>query len=66
MVRSAPVITSRPDNVTANINDDLALSCEVRGYPIPSLIWEFQSAVTGRTIKLPGSVQTYKAPASIL
>lgn len=40
--------------MTANINDDLALSCEARGYPIPSLMWEFQSAATGKRTKLPG------------
>lgn len=40
--------------MTANVHDDLALSCEARGYPIPSLIWEFESAANGRRIKLPG------------
>jgi hypothetical protein len=49
-----PVISSAPENVTANIHDDLALSCEARGYPIPSLIWEFESAATGKKTKLPG------------
>lgn len=52
-----PTISSAPENVTANVNDDLALSCEVRGYPIPSLIWEFESASTGKKIKLPGDDQ---------
>lgn len=49
-----PIISSAPENVTANIHDDLALSCEARGYPIPSLIWEFESAATGKKTKLPG------------
>lgn len=40
--------------MTANLNDDLALSCEARGYPIPSLMWEFESAATGKKNKLPG------------
>lgn len=52
---AAPVISSRPENATASINDDLVLGCEVRGYPIPSLIWEFESALTGRKMKLPGT-----------
>ncbi|XP_046450105.1 insulin-like growth factor-binding protein-related protein 1 [Daphnia pulex] len=52
-----PVISSAPENVTANIHDDLALSCEARGYPIPSLIWEFESAATGKKTKLPGDDQ---------
>ena len=53
--RSEPTISSPPENVTANVNDDLALSCEARGYPIPGLIWEFESAATGKKIKLPGT-----------
>ncbi|KZS12254.1 Kazal-type serine protease inhibitor domain-containing protein 1 [Daphnia magna] len=52
-----PIISSAPENVTANIHDDLALSCEARGYPIPSLIWEFESAATGKKTKLPGDDQ---------
>ena len=51
----APVITSGPEDVTGDLHETaIALGCEARGFPIPVLMWEFESA-TGKKIKLPGT-----------
>ncbi|KAG8232182.1 hypothetical protein J437_LFUL012179 [Ladona fulva] len=40
---TVPVITSGPDDIAVNIGEPVALSCEVKGFPIPDIHWEFQS-----------------------
>ncbi|XP_046385638.1 insulin-like growth factor-binding protein-related protein 1 [Ischnura elegans] len=40
---TVPIITSAPDDSTGVIGQPIALSCEVKGHPIPDIHWEFKS-----------------------
>lgn len=40
---SAPWVTSGPEDVAGSLHQGLALDCEVKGYPIPGVHWEFQA-----------------------
>lgn len=39
---AVPWITSGPQNVAGSLHQGLALDCEVKGYPIPGVHWEFK------------------------
>nr|CAD7430848.1 unnamed protein product [Timema monikensis] len=41
--RSVPWIISGPQDVGSSLGQGLALDCEVKGYPIPSIHWEFKA-----------------------
>ncbi|GFG28520.1 hypothetical protein Cfor_06391 [Coptotermes formosanus] len=41
--RSVPWVTSGPEDVAGALHQGLALDCEVKGYPIPGVHWEFQA-----------------------
>jgi len=55
--QTLPEITSAPEEVDAEMYQEVALGCEARGYPIPSLTWHFKSAYTGQIVELPGDDQ---------
>ncbi|XP_069704972.1 insulin-like growth factor-binding protein-related protein 1 [Periplaneta americana] len=40
---SVPWVTSGPRDVAGTLHQSLALDCEVKGYPIPGVHWEFQA-----------------------
>ncbi|XP_071442885.1 insulin-like growth factor-binding protein-related protein 1 [Hetaerina americana] len=40
---TVPIITSGPEDSTGIIGQPIALSCEVKGHPIPDIHWEFRS-----------------------
>ncbi|XP_049857879.1 insulin-like growth factor-binding protein-related protein 1 [Schistocerca gregaria] len=40
---SAPWITSGPEDVVVPLNSGLSLDCEAKGYPVPSIHWEFKA-----------------------
>lgn len=50
--RSVPWITSGPEDSLAPLHQGLALDCEVKGYPIPTIRWEFK-ATNGSIRTLP-------------
>jgi hypothetical protein len=50
--RSVPTIVSSPSNVKNVTGAFLALICEARGYPIPTVEWTW-TRVDGKTIYLP-------------
>nr|CAD7196034.1 unnamed protein product [Timema douglasi] len=41
--RSVPWIISGPQDIGSSLGQGLALDCEVKGYPIPSIHWEFKA-----------------------
>ncbi|KAJ9580987.1 hypothetical protein L9F63_023836, partial [Diploptera punctata] len=49
---SVPWVTSGPVDVSGSLHQSLALDCEVKGYPIPGVYWEFR-ADNGDTRVLP-------------
>lgn len=55
--QTVPEITSAPEEVDADLYEEVAMGCEARGYPIPTLTWHFKSAYTGQTVQLPGDDQ---------
>jgi hypothetical protein len=40
---AVPWVTSGPEDVAGALHQGLALDCEVKGYPIPGVHWEFQA-----------------------
>jgi len=52
--QTMPEISSTPEDIDAALYEEVALGCEARGYPIPTLSWHFKSAATGQTMMLPG------------
>jgi len=54
--RSVPWVTSGPEDVAGTLHQGLALDCEVKGYPIPGVYWEFR-AENGSTRVLPSDDQ---------
>ena len=48
----APVIMSSPENSYGPLGANLTLDCEARGYPAPTITWQFVST-EGKTISLP-------------
>ena len=49
---AVPWVTSGPEDVAGSLHQGLALDCEVKGYPIPGVHWEFR-AENGSTRVLP-------------
>lgn len=45
-------IISKPDNVKNRTGDDVAIVCEARGFPIPTVEWTW-TRVDGKTVYLP-------------
>ncbi|XP_063231263.1 insulin-like growth factor-binding protein-related protein 1 [Bacillus rossius redtenbacheri] len=54
--RSVPEIVSGPQDSSSAPGEALALDCEVKGYPIPAVDWEFRSE-DGSTRMLPSDDQ---------
>ena len=50
----APVIMSSPENSYGPLGANLTLDCEARGYPAPTITWQFVST-EGKTISLPST-----------
>jgi hypothetical protein len=48
----APVIISPPENSYGPLGANLTLDCEARGFPAPTITWQFVST-EGKTISLP-------------
>lgn len=48
----APTIVSAPENVKNGTGSSVALICEARGYPIPTIEWTW-TRVDGKTVYLP-------------
>lgn len=66
--KSAPWIASPPDDVVESLGNDVALSCEGMGYPIPVFEWTFIGS-DGETVYLPKdddhvAIQTRGGPES--
>lgn len=49
---SAPIITNGPENVKNSTGSNVAIMCEAKGYPIPTIEWTW-TRVDGQTIFLP-------------
>lgn len=49
---SAPVIISPPRDSYGPLGANLTLDCEARGYPAPTITWQFNSN-EGKTYNLP-------------
>jgi len=54
--KEAPMIISPPDDTYGPIGANLTLDCEARGYPAPTISWQFDN-VEGKTILLPSDDQ---------
>ncbi|KAK0083738.1 hypothetical protein PV325_008295 [Microctonus aethiopoides] len=68
---SRPWITSPLENIAANFGQRVALNCEVRGFPVPDINWEFHSSDGERVVKLPSNehgstVHTSDGPESLM
>ncbi|XP_076245157.1 insulin-like growth factor-binding protein-related protein 1 [Calliopsis andreniformis] len=50
---SRPWIVSPLENILTTSGQRIALNCEVKGFPIPDIFWEFQSADGKQVLKLP-------------
>ncbi|XP_031786650.1 insulin-like growth factor-binding protein-related protein 1 [Nasonia vitripennis] len=50
---SRPKIYSAPEDVTAEIGHYVALNCEVKGFPLPDIFWEFHAADGSRVLRFP-------------
>ncbi|XP_025201574.1 insulin-like growth factor-binding protein-related protein 1 [Melanaphis sacchari] len=64
--QSAPVIRSAPKNLAGSIGHTVVFDCEVKGYPVPSINWQFTNTY-GITKWLPGddtliAIQTRGGP----
>jgi len=53
-----PWVTSGPQDVAGSLHQGLALDCEVKGYPIPGVHWEFK-ADNGDVRVLPSKLLHY-------
>lgn len=56
---SRPWIVSPSKHVSSTPGHYIALNCEVKGFPIPDIYWEFQSADGKQVLKLPGMNPRY-------
>jgi len=54
--KEAPIIMSSPVNSYGPLGANLTLDCEARGYPAPTITWQFVST-EGKTISLPSDDQ---------
>lgn len=54
--KEAPVIISAPENSYGPLGANLTLDCEARGFPAPTITWQFVST-EGKTISLPSDDQ---------
>jgi len=54
--KESPVIISPPSDTYGPIGANLTLDCEARGYPAPTISWQYDN-VEGRTIVLPSDDQ---------
>jgi len=54
--KEAPVIISPPKNSYGPLGANLTLDCEARGFPAPTITWQFVST-EGKTISLPSDDQ---------
>lgn len=50
------MISTGPRDVVAYVKQIVVLSCEVRGYPIPTITWEFVSQDNTRKKTLPSDI----------
>ncbi|KAI0243315.1 Insulin-like growth factor-binding protein-related protein 1 [Lamellibrachia satsuma] len=50
--KSAPVIVTPPENIRNLTGTNIAMSCEARGFPIPTIEWMW-TRVDGKTVFLP-------------
>lgn len=57
--KSLPEIVTGPEDVSNFENERFALDCEVKGFPVPDVSWEFQ-AFNGFTHTLPGTDREVK------
>lgn len=55
---SRPWISVAPDDVFSVVGQRVSLTCEVKGYPVPEIFWEFHSTDDHRIVRLP-SKQIY-------
>ena len=55
---SAPVIISPPRDSYGPLGANLTLDCEARGYPAPTITWQFNSN-EGKTYNLPSNSTGY-------
>nr|CAD7442309.1 unnamed protein product [Timema bartmani] len=62
---TVPWIISGPQDIGSSLGQGLALDCEVKGYPIPSIHWEFKADDgTSRMLPIP-RLQCILPPTSI-
>ena len=40
---AVPWVTSGPEDVAGALHQSVALDCEVKGFPIPGVYWEFRA-----------------------
>ena len=52
LILTAPVIISAPRDSYGPLGANLTLDCEARGYPAPTITWQFHSN-EGKTYNLP-------------
>lgn len=55
--KEAPLIISPPEDSYGPLGANLTLDCEARGYPAPTITWQFLST-EGKTISLPSDDQS--------
>ncbi|XP_058797594.1 insulin-like growth factor-binding protein-related protein 1 [Phymastichus coffea] len=69
---SRPSIYSAPEDFIAGEGQLIALNCEVKGFPLPDVFWEFHAADNNRVLRLPndewedGAVNTSEDPESTI
>ena len=59
MLQEAPTIVSPPEDSYGALGANLTLACEARGFPAPTITWQFVSA-KGETVWLPSEEQRIK------
>ncbi|KAG8332183.1 Kazal type serine protease inhibitor [Homalodisca vitripennis] len=70
MMLAAPQVTSGPEGVEVFVGQPMTLACEGKGFPVPSITWEFVGA-DGALVVLPGddssiSVQIRGGPEALM
>ena len=53
--QEAPTIVSPPEDSYGALGANLTLACEARGFPAPTITWQFVSA-KGETVWLPSEL----------